>query len=435
LSKIVPPVPPLDFNLFRTPSVYSIDSLTSLSTFSHEDEPPPDRPETPTTPRARPADLGPPIQSPTNSRLASGNITPKRSFVVTSRQPVSPTSPRSVQTHFQLRPVPGRSQLDTEPIPHDVPLPAQPVATNPNADWTSIHGEQGSDWGEDEAQFEWLDTSNAPEALNGTSNGWMTMSPSKRLLRLKAAVKPSLSVGHGEGKKLRKQLVFPRRAAPPPPVEDPPPTRSLSINKPPESPLRPRRPEIISQTVPGRHLAPPPLTSRWSDGPSSHTPPPTDPGRLSPLMVPLEGDDSLSPKPKNLSRNSQMSFQSMAYSFYDIQGDADPPSTPTAHQIGFPHGKYLKVSVSSLEKEEMRERSMSDPQLRRGDISPDLRIHGRTAEGLVNAGIEARGKGDLPKAVWYFMKAAEGGSVTGRMYWGRSDFTSQDRADVRRACT
>jgi len=141
-------------------------------------------------------------------------------------------------------------------------------------------------------------------------------------------------------------------------------------------------------------------------------------------MIPLKGDDLHSSKPRNLARNSQMSFQSVAYSFYDLEGDN--PSTPTspapaALEIAFPHGKYMKVSVSNLEREkENRERSMSDPTFRREAFSPGLGNKGRTEEELVYAGIEARGKGELPKAAWYFMKAAEGGSATGRMYWGKS---------------
>jgi hypothetical protein len=43
----------------------------------------------------------------------------------------------------------------------------------------------------------------------------------------------------------------------------------------------------------------------------------------------------------------------------------------------------------------------------------------KSPEEFVAAGIEARGKGDLAKSAWYFMRATEGGSLTGKMYYGR----------------
>jgi len=44
----------------------------------------------------------------------------------------------------------------------------------------------------------------------------------------------------------------------------------------------------------------------------------------------------------------------------------------------------------------------------------------KSPEEFVAAGIEARGKSDLAKSAWYFMRATEGGSLTGKMYYGMS---------------
>jgi hypothetical protein len=74
----------------------------------------------------------------------------------------------------------------------------------------------------------------------------------------------------------------------------------------------------------------------------------------------------------------------------------------------------MKVSVSSLERGNVaREKGSSDPPRRE---SPEVDIN--APDVLVAKGIEARGLGDLPKSAWLFMKAAEAGSSTGRMYWG-----------------
>jgi hypothetical protein len=115
-----------------------------------------------------------------------------------------------------------------------------------------------------------------------------------------------------------------------------------------------------------------------------------------------------------------MSLQSVAYSIYDLDGDpgaATPrAATPSGTERLFPKGKYTKVSASQLAREvdgtyANDDREANDEWTTAGDgvLSP---------EEFVNRGFEARGQGDLPKSVWYFMQAAEGGSATGRMYWG-----------------
>ncbi|WVQ80348.1 hypothetical protein IAT38_002453 [Cryptococcus sp. DSM 104549] len=420
-----------------------------------------------------------------HSGAGAGALTPKRSFTVSSRPVAAQPPPVAQQPSrgqakpqfssppFQLGPVPPRRNprpsLDTHT--RDAPAALHPEETAVEADWASVHGEQGSDWGDDESNYEWLDTDGAPQAVNGVEGkggagrgvpGVRGLSPSKRLSKLKAAM------GGGDGpKKLRKPLVIPKRAPPPPPpVSSSAPVSmyregSSGSSKgamPPSSPTKgmgmsgmwrmtkqashptmkegagagPQRAGTVREGRPN-------LASRWTDRPGRSSSPqgdstapaqpvllhPPPPGRRapSPLMVPLKGDSPTSaPSPLNGNgtRQSHMSFQS-GYSFYDLDGGSSP-STPRADgaegsELAFPKGKYTKVSSSVLDRErELRERAVSEPG--RSPRTPTMSISGRSAEDLVHMGIEARGKGDLPKSAYYFMKAAEAGSSTGRMYWG-----------------
>ena len=416
--------------------------------------------------------------------------------MVTSRQLSSPTQEHR-DNPLKYRPVPGRSRHghghahahapSNEAGPssprrtsHDVQLQSTPPVVY---DITSMHGEQGYDWGEDESNFEWVDTDNAPEAANGDGKGHKT-SPSKKLGKIKAA----MSAGPGahipfemrnESKKLKKQLVFPRRAPPPPPpgiAPHPNSPRSQSFSFSPAishpTTLKPQVGLFSNLTVPDPRR--PSFTRRAESerppsGPNdllrtTSTPVPSpDPSQASPaipsqpelptrpgpsplmptLMVPIkETDGSNAGSSKDdAQRYSQMSFQSAAYSFYDLESPG--PSTPGAvtptqarfdqtqqveagpsGDIGprasvFPYGTYRKVSVSQLEREkETRDRDMSLPETRSPHFDADEEDH--PPEFFIAKGIEARAKGNLPRSAWYFMKAAEKGSPTGRMYWGMS---------------
>ncbi|WRT63696.1 uncharacterized protein IL334_000619 [Kwoniella shivajii] len=389
-------------------------------------------------------------------------LTPKRSFSVTSRRappnpksgPVPPQPPsfylsQNDQPIFNLGNVPpkgrNRSVLDTRA--REIPAAHHAHEREVTLDSASVHGEQGSDWGDDESQFEWVDTENAPEATNGvdSSRGGAGTSPTKRLSRLvKAAVIGGGIDGQGP-KRLRKPLVIHRRAPPPPPNTTP----ALPSSQP-NSPIRkqssltpiiPQPTAMLPSQLPHRsgslRAASSSNTARRLpvNNPNIHqhpgfTRPPQEADlfippqapfahplkRPSPLMVPMKVDDGpTSPMGDADSRRSHMSFQSVAYSFYDLDGEQSPAATPKAEgELAFPHGKYVKVSASALERErEIRIRSDSERSRGSGDA-------GKTPEDFVHAGIEARGKGDLAKAAWYFMRAAEGGSATGRMYWGLS---------------
>ncbi|WVQ62526.1 uncharacterized protein L199_000668 [Kwoniella botswanensis] len=423
---------------------------------------------------------------------ASGSLTPKRSFSVTSRrvtshhQPLPPDPPVTAsylpqqQQSFNLGPIPqrnrgNRDRSGSDAYTKEIQGIHKPEETEVNADWASVHGEQGSDWGDDESQFEWLDTEGAPEAVNGLENQKGSGgSPSKRLSRFKAAV-TGVGVGSDGQKKLKKPLIIHRRAPPPPPNTAPAPAPTVTLSEP-TSPIRkytyipntaiatishpttvtpttnpkafhshgemqiPKRAGTIRSASSNSDRLPVVRNRMISDEHHQHQhqhhhgthsnpdifhppqPPFSEHGhgkRPSPLMVPMKMDDGSSSQAgaagDNASRQSHMSFQSVAYSFYDLDGDHSPSTTPkptgSNEDLVFPHGKYVKVSASTLERQKERERTISESTVGSGD-------GGKTPEDFVHLGIEARGKGDLAKSAWYFMRAAEGGSAKGRMYWG-----------------
>ena len=421
--------------------------MASLSTISADEHAFSQQPESPTTPRADGLQvdyfpLGRSVSPPRNAHTAAAPLTPKRSFLVTSR-PGEAVSPTKAHFDYNLRAKVGR----TKNAGHTIE-PHHPEATEVTVELESYHGEQGMDWGDDEAQFEWVDTDNAPEAPNGDGRD---ASPSKRLGgRIRAAV-------GGEGKKLRKNLVFPRRAPPPPPGDtskSQPTTPGSALCPEPSlfAPQQPPRPGKVS--FPASYPARPKLAARWTDEVVSHSPEPShrhpsnhtlrpSPVPVNvPTMVPMRDDDGPNSNllRSDSARYSQMSLQSVAYSFYDLDstGSSTPraitptprreESTQPTREMAFPHGKYTKVSVSRLEREnDIRERSASDPTARSRPSPTLARSPAMSSDepfnpppdALVAKGVEARGKGDLPKSAWYFMRAAECGSSTGRMYWGK----------------
>lgn len=341
--------------------------------------------------------------------------------MVTSRQP-QPSPPH--------RPYVSRSPAKPPVQLHrDVPEPQHREEAIRPDDLESVYGEQGSDWGEDEQNFEWLDSNDAPQAVNGDGRVGLSLSPSKRIgVKLKAAVSSG-----GDGKKLRKPLVLPRRAAPPPPRDTAPaPPPSANANSPLFSGEAPSsaRSDITFPTSRGR----PTQQQRWQDGsagpsdlhyqPSQqhhqHSQRPTTQTSHVPTIVPVRSGDgpssSMADRPGT--KSSHASMQSAAYSFYDL--DSPGPSSPAipmqSSQLAensFTKGRYTRVPVSRIDssRSESRERTISDPTR-----SPDLDM--LNPDILVAKGIEARGLGDLPKSAWLFMKAAAAGSSTGRMYWG-----------------
>jgi hypothetical protein len=114
-----------------------------------------------------------------------------------------------------------------------------------------------------------------------------------------------------------------------------------------------------------------------------------------------------------------MSFQSVAYSLYDLDGDPNSPlPSPGQGDVAFPKGRYTRVKASALELNTgERTRKISERSTGSGSTIGAGTV--KTPEEFVAAGIEARGKGDLAKSAWYFMRATEGGSLTGKMYYGK----------------
>lgn len=278
----------------------------------------------------------------------------------------------------------------------------------------SLHGEQGSEWGEDDYQHEWLDKDGMPTASSS-----------------------------GEGprsgrRKLRKLVVIPRRAAPPPP---PPGLRA--------SPPGPASAGLPSGRNADYPSAGPPTASASSsrytqaDSPQSQysaLPPPDSRPRFpsaSPVMIPMHDGDG----PSRPSHDPHMSMQSMSFSIYDIgQDSSSRSSTPTASS-STPRGTHTKVPASRLEHADHSSPSSSDrtdaastgPRTE-GQTRPppqDTRVRTvseepKTPEDMVRRGLEARALGDLAKSAYYFMRAADMGSMAGRLYWGKSGYMATD---------
>lgn len=449
-----PPIPALEFNLFRHNSILSIDSLASECTVTGQQNDDKDEVESPVTPKAISSgdshlSLG--NSTPTNSQSSSkwtssstrddkqmradhksmASILPIRSLSLSSHPSTTLSIPSGTSsTHFKLGHVSPRrtkSQSKAEALTREAPVPLHPKETEVNSDCISVHGEEGSEWGKDESQFEWLDTHGVPQAINGIDGGGdtKTSGPSRRLSKLRATM--SRQQGDGGQGKLKKPVVIPKRAPPPPPNSAPaPPIVRRSSRKIPRTPpvqdIRKMNRQASESSIPLRPAHPPyrqrsdtdiifqtnPTSSQISS--SSY---------LAPRMVPLKNETSSSASLDlpSVGRFSQMSFQS-GYSFYDLDGDSTPSASRAESDFAFPRGKYMKVSASALEREkEMRNRVVSEPIVK--TPSAPISVTDRSANELVCMGIEARGKGELSKSAYYFMKAAEAGNSTGRIYWGR----------------
>jgi len=419
------------------------------------------RPESPTTPKASKfqksdyfeppqaqAGLSRPTQYTVHDNDSRPTLKPKSSFVVRSRKDEPPVSLSQAQRAEAVPRPMNRPRAQSRPEP---PTPsyqhtrAAPANEAQIPDHASVHGEQGSDWGDDEQTFEWVDTLNAPEEVNGTGKTGGGLSPSKRLSRLKAAVVPSVGPS-GDGRKLRKQLTFARRAplppvdkqpAPPPAYMDDgnatppatsrtlPPTLQRGLSRSARYhaiPLRPSNAQPTADTQ-GRPPTERSLSDPINEATTARSMPqtrkaPPPPMQLAPTMMPLKGDKT-SPTIRG-QRTSQMSFQSVAYSLYDLDGDSNTPTlSPGGTELAFPKGRYTKVKASALELDiNPRTRKISEKSNGSGSTVGAGSL--KSPEDFVAAGIEARGKGDLAKSAWYFMRATEGGSLSGKMYYGKA---------------
>lgn len=461
---------------------------------------------TQTTPRAEKAqyfdfDLGPPIPaSGSAAALASqsggtdtgpnsygfideaersGQATPKRSAFARSqpigalaappppaptfaRQPSASPSRPLAETHRDVffAPTRNRSRADSAAKEGEVPASLPQRQSTGGADWESLHGEQGSEWGEDEAGYEWLDKGGLPIAQNGKEGEGedqgtgrehrsILSSPSKGFAKLKMVVSASIGAdSHGvgdssngskegrEGRKLKKHVILPRRAAPPPPA-------APGLKVPPKPVLEGEMNHLIQQGI-QRAASPNALASAAASG-STETlvgmksksgladtagahvlhAPSAQSATLAPTMVPLRDTPGSPTRPNPpFQRGSHLSIQSNSFSLYDLDGSSSPSArtpratTPSGGEMAFPKGTYTKVSASTLAAAEVKPRTQSDPLTPAAPRSPLLDVREASKGDLLERGVWAREKGDLPKAAWYFRQAADAGSVTGRIYWG-----------------
>lgn len=501
----VPSVPSLAFNLFRSPSVYSVDSSTdSISTDddhygfgygfvsepeldveSDEDLPEPriitnilphgdneSSQSSPTTPRARrtaseravggsPSGSGTttPMGEVSGSREGSLRVRGLATYPSLANMPYAHGDFRSgfSAAPFTLQSVPvrvGRSMSGppepdsatrasmrsvSEPVPQPQPAPfaARPQHTTV-PDTASIHGEQGSDWGEDENDFEWLDTEGAPEASNGMNrrSSLLRMAP-KRLSRLRNVIPaPMLGSSSSSGSpeserpniletessspdttsaapipkpKKKRTIVIPRRAAPPPP---------------PGAPLFPVGVQRSRSPTKSSHNGQP----EGYPGPRKQSPPLHD-NVLPPVVI-----IAPTPERKGTSGGSHSPLRSASqdhgngYSMRKMNGDADAfggERLDSRSPDSIPRGRYPKIAMRkaasapvSSEHADVRRGSLSSSSEEGRPMISGLNIQGRTPEEIVAAGLARRKAGDLAKSSYLFMKAAEAGSATGRIHWG-----------------
>lgn len=514
------PIPALDFNLFRSPSIYSVDSgIETISLASSECHSPytgpidlasdsesddrcytdgetseddfmavDDRPTSPSTPRAKRTASGDTLRGSPGSPTHTRSTTPTRQGPSHNMPYAHAGAIRSALTDssFALKGVPsvrnGRSHSASsdEVQPSAAAAMAAVVATNRSAsvpvrpqeatqphlvgqsshiadDAASVHGEQGSDWGDDENGFEWLDA-DAPESSNGDAKRYASSSNANgRTSRLRVAINQptgsgSLSPVPSEGSKesdespttpvatapgssflrtpqlaqnntsqaslnssstkKKRPIVIPRRAAPPPPPGAPekldiPLTRSRS----------PRSPRGIPTS------AGPPVQPRPRASTPEEVPPVVVTG-ASPS--PVRGESS-SPiglgRPNGRPEARQPNLVSV-YELGDASSSSDTLRGGRYTKVPLPaeaplRGKKMgsPVSMSDMASEHRRREPrrhassamLSSRSSKRGSSEEDL--------DLVSQAKRHRDKGDLPKAAWLFMKAAEQGSATGLIHY------------------
>lgn len=484
-----PAIPALDFKLFRSPSIYSVESGESISIASTDDaverygypitgEPdsssdsetplaftqaenanddfytPTDEADvitfsTPSTPRAH-RTFGSAAASPG----ASGAATPttvrasKSDHRTDSKAPTYPYAPSTLRSAvseapFTLRAVPVRTARSASTSTSSSPTSAQPVsaaralsepyppATSPNAtpvhqqvasprypetavapDWASVHGEQGSDWGDDENDFEWLDSSDAPEASNGQHPDGLQRRLVRHLTRrlsdvgVKAAnTAAGLVSGAGTSgaltgtstssktsdtgsnahtvvdssssstdgttapaldrrrTKKKRSYVIPRRAAPPPPpgggitVVPVEVTRSRSPGKTRTGGAADRNspcPDAsldVTATANKAHDAHTNMDSNFAGAEERPLPPVVVITATPPRQGPamMPLKDVNSPSGISTAMHKSVSYQS-AYSFYDLGGEGSDSPARSERQVSdtFPRGKYARVPLHEL---------------------------------------------------------------------------------------
>lgn len=514
------PIPALDFNLFRSPSIYSVDSgLETISLASSKCHSPyrgpldfasdsesddhghtdgesseddymavDDRPTSPATPRAKRTASGDTLRCSPGSPTHTRSTTPTRQGLSYNMPYAHAGAIRSAlnDSSFAFKAVPsvraGRSHSASsdEVPPSAAAAIAAVVATNRSAsvpvrpqeaiqplivgqashiadDAASVHGEQGSDWGDDENGSEWLDADHPSDPSNNvavthavatsfstakgrgsrlrvtitqptTASGSLSPVPSEgskesddspttpiatapdhsflRTPQLTLNNSPSQASLTSTSTKKKRPIVIPRRAAPPPP-----PGASEKLDIPLTRSRSPRSPRGIP-TSPGPPVPPQPRAFT--------------PEEIPPVVVtdasPGPGGDSAS---IGLGRpNGRQANLISVYELGDASSSSDTLRGGRYAKVALPvderpRGKKMgsPVSMSDMSSDAPRRQPrrhastavLSSRSSRRGSSEEDL--------DLVSQAKRYRDKGDLPKAAWLFMKAAEQGSATGLIHY------------------
>lgn len=452
-------IPTLDLNLFRSPSIYSVESGESVTSsddydssygYSVTSEPesetdddeqhitftttsstsretsPVDRESGPSTPRGQ--------RVLSESPLPSGSNTPRGAAAAarkTSTQnlpyafgsvnsaisnapftlkdvPVRSARSLSVSTSATTTTVPTAARSCSAPSPaephgHDAPGRYPEEATAP--DWASVHGEQGSDWGDDEAGFEWLDTDEPTADVNGRQPSRLRAAIAQPMLTVKRSV--SVRSGRGPRSPLTPKADLPNSDEPARPTE----RRRSKKHHPIVIPRRPAPPPppgagYVAQVEQSRSRSP---AYREDMGPIRTVAPADD---LPPVVIIDATPPRRVDQPNNANSSSSPTRQSLAssYSYYAL----DSP-----RNSGIPTGRYQKITLDSP-----RTKSPESMSPRRSDEThrPLSPLSSLTApmppDELVATALERREAGDLPRSAFLFMKAAGEGSVEGRIYYG-----------------
>ena len=369
-----------------------------------------------------------------------GQETPKKSFVVRSRPtiPIEPMAPLSA-SRTPVLPAPDAGSVTTEggyAVQHiggsrslaethgQVSKLVQGVAPDAHAgtitthlptrqsmsgeDWESIHGEQGSEWGDDpvdtegEAGFNAGSGSplNPPASHLGEEQrptAWLVSNPSAQSAQTSGSRRP------------KRNIVIPRRAAPPPPPGPGTPQHVPEAVLASSASIAPsrmtRRPSTetaasiasVGSGSSGGSSSRQALQPRWPNETETNQNSVFDPARLP------EGLNDIKGKGKGVAgRQTHLAVHT------DHPGHAARPGSASSGDASYMDGHQHSRSTA-LPLPDMRANGSKTPSM------DSLRAGGDT---LLAKGLDARSKGDLAKAAWCYRQSADAGNSTGRMYWG-----------------
>ena len=129
-----------------------------------------------------------------------------------------------------------------------------------------------------------------------------------------------------------------------------------------------------------------------------------------PARIPLEGSKD---KGKGRAGQAQLSIHTDAHH----PAHLSRPGSASSHTArGEPYGNgHGHGRSSALPSPDMRANGFGNGN---GSKTPSMDSLRGGADVLLAKGLEAKTKGDLAKAAWYYRQSADAGNSTGRMYWG-----------------